>query len=73
MRNSDNKRTNASIIDLPSYEIKNFLDDVLLYESKEQKNDVSKIPSSGIADMAKNASNFPPSCEFIEINKADSK
>lgn len=73
MKNSDNKKTNACIIDLPSYEIKNFLDDVMLYESKKQKNNVSKIPSSGIADIAKNASNFPPSCEFIEINKVDRK
>lgn len=69
MNNTENKKTDVSIDCLPSYEINSFLDRVSIHESKKQKNDVSKIPSSGIADMAKNASNFPPSCEFIEINK----
>ena len=69
MEHSENKKINASINDLPSYEIKSYLDSVSVYESKKQENDGSKIARTETTDMAKLATDLPPSCEFVEINK----
>lgn len=73
MEHSENKRTNVCINDLPSYEIKKFLDRVSVYEFKNQKNVDSKIGNSETTDMAKNATDLPPSCESVEIDKDDRK
>lgn len=73
MEHFESKKTDVNINNLPSYEINGFLDNVSIQKNQKQKNDISKKISSEETDVSKNASNLPPSCEFVEINKTDRK
>lgn len=73
MERFQSDKTDVNINNLPSYEIKSFLDCVSIQENQKQKNDISKRISREETDVSKNASNLLPSCEFLEKNKDNSK
>ena len=65
MERFQSDKTDVNINNLPSYEINHFLNSILIQEDQKQKNDVSKIDT----DKVKNVANLPPNCEIVRISK----